>query len=162
MRKIFIFLFLIMMTTAFRLSAENAETAVPTNEEAVLPAEATEEAALVPDETAKEAATPGNEETDVESDYTFGTVSKINKDEIVIKEFDEQSSKEIEASYKIAPDVEWENVQTANDVKAGDYVEIDYTVENGAKVASFISVESMSEESPKSEEAPKTEEAPKS
>lgn len=85
-------------------------------------------------------------DVDLESDYTFGTVSRISESEIVIREFDDAKGEEVEMAHHIPKDVEWENVQNWQDVASGDYAEIDYTLVNNARVASFISVESMKEE----------------
>ena len=155
MKKSLYLSILILMLMIPALRAE--EQAAKTESEPATTEAAAQDQKMASDTSTDAAATEApaagaQDEADTDSDYTFGTVSKISKDQVTIKEFDDQSGQEVENTYKIAPDAEWENVKSFEEVKPGDYAEIDYTVQNNDKVASFISIESMTEEAAAAQE----------
>ncbi|MBI4368184.1 MAG: hypothetical protein HY588_02205, partial [Candidatus Omnitrophica bacterium] len=54
---------------------------------------------------------------------------------------DYDSDQEVDVTYKVTPDTAFENVTSLSEVMVGDSVDIDYSVENGEKVAVAITVE---------------------
>ncbi|MFH1995402.1 MAG: hypothetical protein ABIJ27_00210 [Candidatus Omnitrophota bacterium] len=71
--------------------------------------------------------------------YSFGTVSMINNEKIVIKEIDNDTYEEVDVTYVIGPGVKVLE-GTLDQVKAGDSVDIDYLEEGEARVVKIITV----------------------
>ena len=86
------------------------------------------------------------EEAEEELDYSWGIVSTISSNQIVITEYDYDSDEEVNVTYTLDPKVDLKNVESLEDIKEGDSVEIDYAIKDGQKVAKIIAVEKPSQE----------------
>ena len=73
-------------------------------------------------------------EGEEDTEYTYGTVTKIAGDQVTISEYDFEADKDVEMTYQVDPKAEFENVKSAAEVKVGDNIEIDYLVKDGKKV----------------------------
>ncbi|PIU42466.1 MAG: hypothetical protein COS99_00005 [Candidatus Omnitrophica bacterium CG07_land_8_20_14_0_80_42_15] len=80
------------------------------------------------------------------TEYSYGTVSKMAADQIVVSEYDYDKDAEVEVTYLIDPKVELENVTAVGDIAVGDAVEIEYVAQDGKKTAKAIVVEKALEE----------------
>lgn len=85
---------------------------------------------------------------EVEEGYSFGIVSSVSSNSIVIKEYDYDNDQEIETSYIVESDAELINVDSLESIKVGDRVSIDYVIKDGNRVAKTISLEIAQEEVP--------------
>lgn len=84
-----------------------------------------------------------------ELEYSWGKVSSVSSEQIVVTEYDYDADKEVDVTYTLDPEVELKNVESLEDIKVGDSVEIDYVVKDGKRVAKIITtVEEPSEEEP--------------
>lgn len=81
-----------------------------------------------------------------ELEYSWGEVSSVSSDKIVVKEYDYETDKEIEVTYEVDPKAEFKGVGSLKDVSVGDAVEIEYSVVDSKKVAKIIDVERLSSE----------------
>ena len=81
-----------------------------------------------------------------ETEYTWGIVSSVSSDQIVISEYDYDTEKEIEVTYAITSDTELKNVDSLKDIAIGGNVDIEYVVREEKRVAKIISVERLSNE----------------
>ena len=76
------------------------------------------------------------------TDYSFGTVSDMSEDTIVIEEvsYDGDTGEETTTTveFDIAPDVELEGIESLTDLKPGVEVEIEYIEQEGKKKAVYI------------------------
>jgi len=68
-------------------------------------------------------------------EFAYGQVLSISSSNVVVKEFDYDKEIEIEVSYKINSDTEFENVGSYNEIVVGDDVEIDYIQKEGINIA---------------------------
>ncbi|KJJ84283.1 secreted protein [Candidatus Omnitrophus magneticus] len=79
-----------------------------------------------------------------QKNYAYGTVAVISGDSLTLKEvtYDEETWEEKveEVAYKIAPDVEVDNVESIQKVKAGDKIDVEYIEKNGNKDIKYIYV----------------------
>lgn len=76
-------------------------------------------------------------------EYGYGTVVKVDKakNEIVISEYDYDSDEEVDITYSVHPNVEFENVDLLTEINPGTYVDIRYVVgEGGKRIVKFIDV----------------------
>lgn len=81
-----------------------------------------------------------------ETEYSWGTVSSVSSNQIVVSEYDYETDENSEVTYTLAPNTEFENVDSLKDIAVGDNVDIEYVVKNGKKVAKTITVEKSSSE----------------
>lgn len=81
-----------------------------------------------------------------EVEYSWGTVSSLSTNQIVVKEYDYDSDAEIDVTYVVDPSVKLKNVDLLKNIAVGASVEIDYVTKDGKKVAKVISVEPSYEE----------------
>lgn len=95
--------------------------------------------------TAQEEMAGMEEETLEESEYSYGEVSSISSDQIVVKEFDYESNSEIETAYLIDNDTILDGVNSLGDVSVGDMADIEYELVGGDRIAKMIFVESAYE-----------------
>ena len=77
-----------------------------------------------------------------ETSYSYGEVSSVSGDTIVIEEvsFDPESGEGITETieFDIAPDVELDGIESVMDIEPGDEVEIEYIEQEGKKKALYI------------------------
>lgn len=90
------------------------------------------------------------QEEDVE--YTYGVVANVSAGQITIEEYDYDKDEDVEQSYSIDAATEFENVESAEEIAAGDYVDIDYITKSGKRIAKAIIVEKETLEEPTGEE----------
>ena len=70
--------------------------------------------------------------------YTFGTVAKISADQVVIMEYNDQSEKEEEVTYKVNAKTQFKNTNALQELIEGDSIEIFYQESKEGKTASQI------------------------
>jgi hypothetical protein len=80
--------------------------------------------------------------------YSYGTVSSVSADQVVIKEYDYEKDTEVDITYAIDPAAKFENVASAKEIAVGDTVDIDYVVKDSKKIARLIIVEKATAETP--------------
>ncbi|MCR4336916.1 MAG: hypothetical protein NUV91_03835, partial [Candidatus Omnitrophica bacterium] len=71
----------------------------------------------------------------------FGTISKIEKDQIVLLEYNEETDAEEEKIYSVSDKTQFSDQLTLEDLLVGDPIEISYVDEGGKKVAQNIKLE---------------------
>ena len=81
-----------------------------------------------------------------EMEYSWGAVSSVSSNQIVITEYDYDSDEGTDVTYAVDPNAELKNVDSLKDIAVGDNVDIEYVVRNGKKVAKIITVEKSSSE----------------
>jgi len=81
-----------------------------------------------------------------ETEYSWGTVTSVSSNQIVITEYDYNSDEESDVAYTLAPYVKLDNVNSLKDIAIGDEVWVDYVVTEGKKVAVSIEVKESSDE----------------
>lgn len=82
-----------------------------------------------------------------EVEYSWGTVSSISADQLVVKEYDYDSDAEIDVTYIVDSNLKLKNVDSLKNITVGSSVEIDYVTKGDKKMAKVISVEPSYEES---------------
>lgn len=93
-------------------------------------------------EQAAKSETPKAEE---ETEYSYGTVSSIAGDQLVVSEYDFEKDADVNVNYAVDATTKFENVTALTEIAAGDSVEIDYLVKDGKNVAKLVSVEKMTQ-----------------
>jgi len=103
--------------------------------------------AAAPEAAAPEAAAPAAQPAigEEELEYSWGKVSSITSDQIVVKEYDYDSDTETDVTYTIDPKVTVKNIAALKDIKVGESVSIDYLVVDGKNIAKVITVEKPTE-----------------
>ena len=84
------------------------------------------------------------EEEDME--YSWGTVSDVSSNRIVVTQYDYESSQEVDVTYTVDPNVELKNVDSLKSISIGDNVDINYVIKDGRKIAKVVAVEKPSYE----------------
>lgn len=97
---------------------------------------------------AQEAAAPETETEDIgeETEFSFGTVKSVTENEVVVSEYDYETNADVDVTYKVPAETEFENATTLKDIKAGDSIDIDFLVKDGVKTAIAITVETPLQE----------------
>ncbi|MBN2145655.1 MAG: hypothetical protein JW774_13650 [Candidatus Aureabacteria bacterium] len=78
--------------------------------------------------------------------YSYATVVSVSADQIVVSEYDYDKDEEVNVTYSVDANVQLKNVDALNKIGAGNYVEIEYEIKDGKKVAKVISLEKKEEE----------------
>lgn len=75
-------------------------------------------------------------------DYAYGSVVKLDKNlkEITVSEYDWDTDSDIDVAYSIVSGTKVEGVDSWQDIKTGDYVDIEYMHENGKRIIRYISI----------------------
>lgn len=81
-----------------------------------------------------------------EVEYSWGRVSSLSSNQIIVKEYDYESDEEVDVNYAVDPEVKIENVNSLKEITIGDSVGIDFVVRDSKKVAKVIIVEKSSYE----------------
>jgi hypothetical protein len=81
-----------------------------------------------------------------ELQYSWGRVSSLSSNQIMVKEYDYESDEEVDVTYAIDRGVKIENVNSLEEIAIGDSVGIDFLVRNNERVAKVIIVEKSSYE----------------
>ncbi|MBU4140602.1 MAG: hypothetical protein KKA80_01760, partial [Candidatus Omnitrophica bacterium] len=68
------------------------------------------------------------EEAEEDLGYSWGIVSSISSDRIVVIEYDYDTREDINVTYTLGPKVDLKNVESLKDIKEGDSIEIDYMI----------------------------------
>lgn len=89
--------------------------------------------------------------------YTWGKVSSVSSEEIVISEYDYDTGEIIDVVYTLVPNTELKNVNSLKDIAVGDSADIEYVVIDGKKMAKVIVVEKVSEAEEQEEYMPSQE-----
>ena len=84
------------------------------------------------------------EEEDME--YSWGTVSDVSSNRIVVTQYDYESGQEVDDTYIVDPNVELENVDSLTSIAVGDNVDINYVIKGDKRIAKVITVEKTSYE----------------
>lgn len=94
------------------------------------------------------------------SSLGLGIVTEISAGQVVVSEYDEVTAAEVSVSYDVDQAVKLENLNSLEDLKEGDFVAIEYTLENGKRTAKIITAEEVfsSEEMMGDEQISETEE----
>jgi len=77
------------------------------------------------------------------TEYSYGTVVRVEAGNLVLSEYDIETDQDIEVSYVISDDIELENIDSMSDVKAGDDIDLDYIEKDGVKMAVYIAKEEV-------------------
>lgn len=85
------------------------------------------------------------EATEPETEFSFGTVKSIAQNQIVVSEYDYESNTDVNVTYEVPADAEFENVKSLGEIAVGDSVDIDFLAKEGKKVAVVITVEKPTE-----------------
>jgi len=93
-----------------------------------------------------------------ELEYSWGRVSSLSSNQIIVKEYDYESDEEVDVTYAIDSKVEIKNVNSLEEITIGDSVGIDFLVRDSEKVAKVIIVEKSSYEEEYTPEATHEEE----
>ena len=70
--------------------------------------------------------------------FSFGIVMSVSKDKITLQEYDFEQEKQIEVTYLIDSNTQFENVKSADEFVKDDEVEIYYKEANNEKTATVI------------------------
>ena len=81
-----------------------------------------------------------------EMEYSWGTVSKVSSNQIVVPQYDYESGEEVDVTYTVDPNVELENVDSLKSIAVGDNVDINYVIKGDKRIAKVITVEKTSYE----------------
>lgn len=81
-----------------------------------------------------------------ELQYSWGRVSGLSSNQIIVKEYDYESDEEVDVTYAVDPEVKIENANSLEEIAVGDSVGINFVVRNNEKVAKVIIVEKSSYE----------------
>ena len=81
-----------------------------------------------------------------DAEYSWGTAKSVSSDQIVVMEYDYDKDEDVEVSYVVDPKVELKGVDSLDDIKVGDDIEVNYVTKDGKKVARVIAVEKPTEE----------------
>lgn len=76
-----------------------------------------------------------------ETEFSFGTVKSITGDQLVVSEYDYESNADVDVTYQVPAETEFENVASLKEIVVGDSVDIDFLVEGDKKKAVAITVE---------------------
>ncbi len=70
--------------------------------------------------------------------YAFGSAVTISPEAIVLSEYDYDSDAEVQVTYAVTPETKFEEMASIQDVKANDYLEIEYTEAEGKRTATLV------------------------
>jgi hypothetical protein len=76
-----------------------------------------------------------------EGQFSYGTVVTASIASMKISEYDFETDTSEEINYEVATDVKLENVNSIDDIKQGDEVEIEFVIRDGKRTAVSIYVE---------------------
>jgi hypothetical protein len=86
--------------------------------------------------------------------YTYGTVSNISAEKLVIVEYDYDQDLELEVSYLLDADTVLKNVSSLNEIPVGSNVEIDYIIKDGQRITRVITLEKKQDSNKESSQSP--------
>lgn len=78
-------------------------------------------------------------------EYGYGTIAKVNAEEIVVNEYNLQSDQESVVTYQIDETTQFDNEVLLADLHEGQHIEIDYLPQGEKKIAKIISLETKNE-----------------
>lgn len=96
--------------------------------------------------TTTQAQEAEQEEEEAVEEYSYGTAIKASDSQLTILEYNYDSDGEVEGTYMLDPSTKVQNVSSIKDIAAGTYVEIDYIVKGGKRIATVITVERETEQ----------------
>ncbi len=86
------------------------------------------------------------EQGEEEAEYTWGIVSSISAQQIVLSEYDYDTDEEVNVAYTLDPDLELKNLESLEEIVVGSDVWVDYVVKDGKKIAVGIELRMPSSE----------------
>ncbi len=89
---------------------------------------------------------PAQEEEKEALGYSYGTISNVSSNQIVVIEYDYDTGEEAAVTYTVDPDVKLYNADSLKDIASGSSVWVDYVVRKGEKVAMGIELKQLSDE----------------
>ena len=78
------------------------------------------------------------------TEFSYGTVKSVSTNQIVITEYDYDKDEEIDISYTVDQNTEFEGVKSIQDIVIGNNVDIVYSVVDDKRIAQSITVEKSS------------------
>jgi len=81
-----------------------------------------------------------------EIEYSWGRISSVSSNQIVVTEYDYDSDEEVDVTYIVDLKTKFRGVVSLKEIKIGDSVSIDYIDTGGKKVAKVVDVERSTEE----------------
>jgi hypothetical protein len=82
----------------------------------------------------------GAEPPSPEPQYAYGIVAGVSEGRLLIREFDDASGGIVEVPYALDAEVAVEPDGALSTVAVGDDVDLDYVVQGGTRIATFIAV----------------------
>lgn len=81
-----------------------------------------------------------------EMGYSWGTISSVSSNQIILTEYDYDSEEDVNVAYTVDPNLKFHNVNSLKDIAVGNKVWVDYVVREGKNVAMGIEVKKASDE----------------
>ena len=97
--------------------------------------------AVYAEEPAPAAADAPGQFAEEETEFSFGTVKSTSDNQLVVTEYDYESNADVDVTYVVNAQTEFENAASLKEVAVGDSVDIDFLVDGNAKSAVAITVE---------------------
>lgn len=79
------------------------------------------------------ATVPSYSQEEAEEVYAFGVVDGVSGTEIIVKEFDYEQENEVNVTYALTDETDFENIEVATDLVKGEEVELFFVDNNGKK-----------------------------
>ena len=76
-----------------------------------------------------------------ETEFSFGTVKTVTENQLIVSEYDYESNADVDVTYEVSPQTEYENATSLKDIAVGDSVDVDFLVKDGKKTAVAVTVE---------------------
>jgi ribosomal protein S4 len=78
--------------------------------------------------------------------FVSGSVIQITGNEITISEYDVTADAEKDVTYSVNPETVFENLDSVEDIRAGDEIEVEYAEVNGQRIVKNIYKADLDEE----------------
>lgn len=85
-------------------------------------------------------------------DFSYGTISKITGNDIVLRSYDYEKGEEVEIAYEIDSQIVLEDVGSVEDLHVGDDVDVEYVEVDGKKTIKSLYKASITEIEEEAEE----------
>ncbi|MEW5894753.1 MAG: hypothetical protein AB1650_03180 [Candidatus Omnitrophota bacterium] len=76
-----------------------------------------------------------------EMDYSWGTVVEISGQRLVLDEYDYETETNVQVTYEIDSNVEFENIESLEDVQQGNEVEVGFVEHEGQRIVLSLYLE---------------------
>ena len=84
------------------------------------------------------AAASGIEAPEEEDRFSFGNVVSCSDGKLIVKEHDVENGSDVESFYTVNMETEFDNINTAAQLKAGDNVVLDYIEKDGNRIVTTV------------------------